>query len=107
MRPARPNHHLTTQPQRAQPRTPVEHHGIDAYSSTAPETQNKNQTEIKIPSTAARWIQVKQYAVEFTFESSHLSAERWLCCAECHSRFAEGPQVRDGREIEEVSEFHE
>ena len=37
----------------------MEHHGIEAHSSTAPQTQKQNQTETKIPSTADRWIQAK------------------------------------------------
>ena len=41
----------------------MERHGIEAHSSAAPQTQKQNQTEIKIPSAADRWIQAKEYIV--------------------------------------------
>ena len=35
----------------------MEHHGIEAHSCTAPETQKQNQTEIKTASAVDRWIE--------------------------------------------------
>ena len=37
----------------------MEHHGIEAHSSTAPQTQKQNQTEIKNSPDVDRWIQAK------------------------------------------------
>ena len=54
--PAPPPNHPARQ---AQPGTPVEHPGIEAHSATTPKTQKQNQTEIKIPSAADRWIQAQ------------------------------------------------
>ena len=54
----------------------MEHHGIEAHSSTAPQTQKQNQTEIKIPSTADRWIQVYEYAAG-TNQEKYAAVRRW------------------------------